>query len=163
MPIPPYLWLKDDGGVDIKGSVDVKDREGTIEILGMSHGISIPVNNANGKITGARQHSPFSFEKEVDSSSPYLYKAAATGQTLNSAEIKFYHINDAGQEVVYYSVLMESVKITSVNCGVPNCKLPANYIMNHMETVSMQYEKITWTIHDGNIQYTDAWNERPTV
>ncbi len=29
MPIPPYLWLKDDGGADIKGSVDVKDREGS--------------------------------------------------------------------------------------------------------------------------------------
>ena len=43
-------------------------------------------------------------EKEVDSSTPYLYKAAATGQALNSAEIKFYHINDAGQEVCYYTV-----------------------------------------------------------
>jgi len=163
MPIPPYLWLKDDGGADIKGSVDVKDREGTIEILGMSHGINIPVDNMNGKITGTRQHSPFNFEKEVDSSTPYLYKAAATGQTLKSAEIKFYHINDAGQEVAYYSVLLEKVKITGVNCGVPNCKLPANDKMNHMETVSMQYEKITWKIHDGNIQYTDAWNERSTA
>jgi len=117
----------------------------------------------NGKITGTRQHSPFNFEKEVDSSTPYLYKAAATGQTLKSAEIKFYHINDAGQEVAYYSVLLEKVKITGVNCGVPNCKLPANDKMNHMETVSMQYEKITWKIHDGNIQYTDAWNERSTA
>ncbi|EOC1441809.1 type VI secretion system tube protein Hcp, partial [Cronobacter sakazakii] len=26
MAIPVYLWLKDDGGADIKGSVDVKDR-----------------------------------------------------------------------------------------------------------------------------------------
>ena len=34
MPIPPYMWLKDDGGADIKGSVDVQDREGSIEIGG---------------------------------------------------------------------------------------------------------------------------------
>nr|HEG7710095.1 type VI secretion system tube protein Hcp [Escherichia coli] len=27
MAIPVYLWLKDDGGADIKGSVDVQDRE----------------------------------------------------------------------------------------------------------------------------------------
>jgi len=27
MPIPPYMWLKDDGGADIKGSVDVQDRD----------------------------------------------------------------------------------------------------------------------------------------
>jgi type VI secretion system secreted protein Hcp len=35
MPIPPYMWLKDDGGADIKGSVDVQDREGSIEIIGV--------------------------------------------------------------------------------------------------------------------------------
>jgi hypothetical protein len=27
----------------------------------------------------------------------------------------------------------------------------------------LQYEKITWRIVDGNIQYTDAWNERSTA
>ena len=32
MPVPAYMWLKDDGGADIKGSVDVQEREGSIEI-----------------------------------------------------------------------------------------------------------------------------------
>ncbi len=43
MPIPPYMWLKDDGGAHIKGSVDVQDREGSIEIIGLSHGLNLPV------------------------------------------------------------------------------------------------------------------------
>lgn len=72
MPIPPYMWLKDDGGADIKGSVDVQDREGSIEIIGLSHGINLPVDSANGKITGTRQHSSMMIEKEVDSSTPSL-------------------------------------------------------------------------------------------
>lgn len=33
MAIPVYLWLKDDGGNAVRGSVDVKDREGSIEIV----------------------------------------------------------------------------------------------------------------------------------
>lgn len=141
----------------------MQDRDGSIEIIGLSHGINLPVDSANGKITGTRQHSPMMIEKEVDSSTPYLYKAAATGQTLKSAEIKFYNINDAGQEVCYYSVLMENVRITGVNCSVPNVKLEGNNKMNHTESVSIQYEKITWKIVDGNIQYADAWNERHTA
>ena len=32
MAIPVYLWLKDDGGADIKSSVDLQDRKGSIEI-----------------------------------------------------------------------------------------------------------------------------------
>ncbi len=31
MPIPPYMCLKDDGGADTKGAVDVQEREGRIE------------------------------------------------------------------------------------------------------------------------------------
>ena len=143
MPIPPYMWLKDDGGADIRGSVDVHGREGSIEIIGMSHGINLPVDGSNGRITGTRQHSSMMIEKEVDSSTPYLYKAAATGQTLKSAELRFYNISDAGQEVCYYIVLMEYVKVTGVNCGVANVKLAGNDKLNHTESVSLQYEKIT--------------------
>lgn len=46
MPIPAYMWLKDDGGADIKSSVDVQVRQGNIEIIGLSHGINLPVDGA---------------------------------------------------------------------------------------------------------------------
>lgn len=49
MAIPAYLWLKDDGGADIKGSVDVRDREGSIEILSFGHGLHIPTDSNTGK------------------------------------------------------------------------------------------------------------------
>ncbi len=160
MPIPAYMWLKDDGGADIKGSVDVQDREGSIEVVGFSHGLNLPVDSNTGKITGTRSHSPVMIEKEFDSSSPYLYKAVSKGQTLKSAEIKWYRINHAGQEEAYFVMLFEGVKITGVNPGMPNAKLSGNSQINHMESVSMMYERVTWRYVDGNIQYTDDWNER---
>ncbi|WP_208952470.1 Hcp family type VI secretion system effector [Rahnella sp. ChDrAdgB13] len=160
MPIPAYMWLKDDGGADIKGSVDVKDREGSIEVVGFSHGLNIPVDGNTGKITGTRSHSPMMLEKEFDSSSPYLYKAVAKGQTLKSAEIRWYRINDAGQEEAYFIMTIEGVKITGVNPGMPNAKMSGNSQINHMESISMMYDKITWRYVDGNVQYTDDWNDR---
>ena len=86
MAIPAYLWLKDDGGADIKGSVDVMRREGSIEIWGFGHGLHLPTDSNTGKITGTRVHSALTFEKKFDSSSPCLYKAIASGQTLKSGE-----------------------------------------------------------------------------
>jgi len=88
MPIPAYLWLKDDGGADIKGSVTVANREGSIEVVSFSHGINLPVDSSSGKITGTRSHSPMRIIKEFDAATPYLYKAVTTGQTLKSAELK---------------------------------------------------------------------------
>lgn len=52
MPIPAYLWLKDDGGALIRGSVDVQDRESSIEVIGFSHAITLPVDSQTGKATG---------------------------------------------------------------------------------------------------------------
>lgn len=114
MAIPAYLWLKDDGGADIKGSVDVQKREGSIEMVALEHSLYIPTDNNTGKLTGTRIHTPLVFTKEVDASSPYLYKAVTSGQTLKSAEIKWYKIDDAGQEVEYFNTKLENVKVVKV-------------------------------------------------
>jgi type VI secretion system secreted protein Hcp len=160
MPIPAHMWLKDDGGADIKGSSTVEGREGSIEILSFSHGVNLPVDPLTGKITGSRTHSAIAFEKEFDASSPYLYKAVSKGQTLKSAEIKWYRINDAGKEEVYFIMLMEGVKISGVNPGMANTRLAQTSALNHVESVSMMYESITWHYTDGNLKYSDAWTER---
>lgn len=54
MAIPVYLWLKDDGGADIKGSVDVKDREGSIEVVAQEHNLYIPTDNNTGKLAAIK-------------------------------------------------------------------------------------------------------------
>lgn len=163
MAIPAYLWLKDDGGADIKGSVDVKSREHSIEIVEFVHAVNIPTDNNTGKLTGTRIHSPVVLVKEFDSSSPYLYKAVTSGQTLKSAEFKWYRINDAGQEVEYFNIKLDNVKVVSVAPVMHNVKNPATEKFNHMESLQLRYEKITWTYKDGNIIHSDSWNERPVA
>ncbi|MFH7825402.1 Hcp family type VI secretion system effector [Kluyvera chengduensis] len=160
MAIPAYLWLKDDGGADIKGSVDVKVREGSIEIVAFGHGLHLPTDNNTGKITGTRVHAPLTFQKEFDTSSPYFYKAVAKGQTLKSAEFKWYRINDAGQEAEYFNMLLENVKVVSVCPVMLDIKNPATEKHNHLENISLRYEKITWKHCDGNIMFSDAWSDR---
>ncbi|HII4350283.1 Hcp family type VI secretion system effector [Enterobacter sp. KB-221C9] len=163
MAIPAYLWLKDDGGANITGSVDVQHREGSIEVLSFGHGLHIPTDGNTGKLTGTRIHSPLTIEKEFDSSSPYLYRAVATGQTLKSAEIKWYRVNDAGQEVEYFNMLLENVKIVGITPVMHNVKNPSMEKHNHLEAIELRYEKITWKHCDGNIQFTDGWNIRVTA
>lgn len=65
MAIPVYLWLYSEEEKQLKGSVDVHRREGSIEITGFSHGVEIPTDDYSGKITATRQHSPFVFYKSA--------------------------------------------------------------------------------------------------
>ena len=96
MAIPGNMWIYDDGGALIKVVVMLQTGSSASNLKGFIT-ISIPTDNATGKPTGTRQHSPMIIVKEFDYSSPYLYKAVATGQSLKSAEIKWYKISDAGQ------------------------------------------------------------------
>jgi type VI secretion system secreted protein Hcp len=163
MAIPVYLWLKDDGGADLKGSVAVQDREGSIEVVAQDHSVYIPTDNNTGKLTGARIHTPFLFTKEIDASSPYLYKAVVTGQTLRSAEFRWYRINDAGREVEYFNTRLDNVKVVKVAPKMHDVKDPDKEKHNHLEQIELRYEKITWTYKDGNISHFDSWNERPSA
>ena len=51
MAIPVYLWLEDDSGRRINGSVDIKSREGSIEVIEFMHSIEQPIDKSSGKIT----------------------------------------------------------------------------------------------------------------
>jgi type VI secretion system secreted protein Hcp len=63
MAVPVHLFLTDDGGAIIRGSSDVADREGSIELRSLHHSLTLPTDPMTGKITGTRQHSPFQFTK----------------------------------------------------------------------------------------------------
>lgn len=160
MAIPVYLWLMDDNGKTIKGSVDVRGREGSIEVSELMHSIELPTDTLTGKITAKCLHSSFSFMKEIDSSSPCLYKSLSTGQTLKSAVFKFYRINSNGQEEEYFRTSLENIKVTEVDSLMMDVKKHQWARHNHAEFIDFSYKKITWHYLDGNVIYSDSWNER---
>lgn len=160
MAIPAYMWIKDDGGADIKGSVTVSEREGSVEVVAFNHSVSIPTDANTGKLTGTRVHMPILFTKETDASTPYLYKAVTSGQTLKSIEIKWYRIDDAGKEKEYFNTKLENVKVVGVTPKMLDIKNPVFEKHNHLEDVELRYEKITWSYKYGNIIHADSWNER---
>ena len=69
MAVPLHLWLKDEDGADIAGSSKVFGREGSIEVLSLTHGLHMPSDRNTGKLIGARTHRPVTIEKEIDRSS----------------------------------------------------------------------------------------------
>ncbi|MGV3347028.1 type VI secretion system tube protein TssD [Enterobacteriaceae bacterium LUAb1] len=163
MAIPAYLWLKKDGGAELKGSVTVKDRVGSIEIKEIEHTIYVPTDNHTGKITGPRVHTPFIFFKEIDASSVYLYKALTTGQKLQSAEVKWYQFGEDGGEGEYFNVTMEGVTVAKITSKMYDIKDPTKEKHNHLERVELRYEKITWNFKDGNLLHDDSWDGRTSA
>lgn len=158
MAIPVHLWLKDEGGADIVGSSDVSGRVGSIEVLSLAHGVHTPADSNTGRLMGTRSHRPVTIEKEIDKSTPILYRAVAKGETLQAAELKFYRINEGGSEELYFEMKMKNVKVVSVSPRVPNIKEQAGAMRNHFEIIEFMYEEVQWLYLDGNIAFKDGWN-----
>ncbi|MBV8043534.1 type VI secretion system tube protein TssD [Pluralibacter sp.] len=163
MAIPVYLRLYEEDGKLLKGGVDVRGREGSIELVGMQHDVYIPTDDMTGAATGTRQHEAYTFEKEIDPSSPLLYRALTTGRTLAKAEFKYYCINSNGMEEEYFNVQLENVRVCHVVPIMFDTKDPDFEKHGHIEHVGLRYEKITWNYVDGNIQHADSWKERKTA
>lgn len=158
MSNPAYLWLTDENGSPMVGPSIVFGREGAIELKSLTHNVNIPVDGNTGRLTGTRIHMPIMIQKEFDRVTPLLFRALSSGKTLKSATIKMYQVNDSGLEQEYFNIILEGVKITSITPDL----YPGASTGTHLETLLLRYEKITWKHCEGNVIYSDSWNERAT-
>jgi len=160
MAIPVYLWLTDNAGNQVKGSVDIHGREGSIEIVELMHNVELPTDPLTGKITAKRIHCDYALIKELDSSSPYLYQGVSSGRKFKQAVLKFYRINYNGQEEEYFRVTMDNVRVNEIEQFMFDIKDPTFEKHNHLEAFYLAYEKITWHYLDGNIIHSDSWDHK---
>ena len=154
MPLPAYLEIP-----DIPGSSKVQGRDNWIEVLAFHHEVYMPTDRKDGTATGTRVHKHLQLTKNFDKSSPKLYQYLCQGKVIASATLHWYRINDQGTEEEYFTHKIENARLTAVRPYMPDVDNPANEAYKHMEEVSMRYEKITWTIKEGNIEYADSWEE----
>ena len=159
MAIPAYVYIKDDQGNPIEGSVTIDGRNGSVEVVEFQHEVRIPTDKDTGALTGTRKHENLVFTKAYDASSPYLYKACSNGQTLKELAVVWYKIDDTGSEKEYFRHTLEDVKITSIAPKMHNVKDLDKERYPHLETIQVRYGKITWTYADGNIEFSDSWEE----
>lgn len=159
MSNPAYLWLVDENGSPVVGNSLVSGRLGAIELRSVNHNVNIPTDQYTGRLTGTRVHSPITLQKEFDKTTPLLYRALCQGATFQSATIKMYQITEAGNEVEYFNIILENVKVVAIT---PNL-YPGGQTGTHFENLQLRYESITWKCCDGNILYKDTWNNRPVA
>ena len=158
MPTPMFLTVTGNTQGAIDGSCTIKGHEKTMLIQAVEHMIEIPKSPQTGLPTGKRVHGALTLTKELDKASPKLFQALTSGEQLSSVKLLYYRISPAGKEELYYTTELKNAIITHIRTFVPNCLMPVNKTMGHMEAVAFTYETIvdTWT-PDG-IEAEDSWS-----
>ena len=143
-----YLKLKGQKQGEIKGSVTQKGREGKIMVIAVSHEIVSPRDPASGLPTGKRMHKPFVITKELDKSTPVLYKALTNNENLPEFALDVYD-QVAGVEKLVYTVKLTNANIASIRIVEKDGK--------PVQEIAFTYQKIEWTWTDGGITAMDDW------
>lgn len=154
---PAYLSITGEIQGQIRGGVTIGGKEGTIEVISLSHEIVSPRDAASGLPTGKRQHKPLTIRKAIDKSSPLLFRALISNENLKTVEFVFYTTDPRGQERPYYRIKLLNASIASIKTAVPDTKDPALSSYPLYEDISFTYQKIEWTYVDGGITTQDDW------
>lgn len=92
------------------------------------HPIGTPGDSSSGAATGRRSHQPFVVTKQMDSASPKLYEACASGQHFKEVDVD---LVSTGVHYKLFDVLIASDRKAG---GAKT-----------METIELSYGKIEWT------------------
>jgi type VI secretion system secreted protein Hcp len=90
MPFSAYLTVEGKVQGKINGSVTQKGRENSILVHSFDNEILVPQDPATGQVTGKRQHDPIVILKEIDKSSPLLWRALVNNEVLTTWVLDFW-------------------------------------------------------------------------
>lgn len=165
MPIPAYMSVE---GVtqgmitegclseESVGSLYQEDHEEQFLVQAFEHNIVIPRDVQSGQPSGVRIHQPLTVTKIFDKSSPLLYQALVTGESL-TCEIEWYRTSAEGMQEHYFTHILEGAVIVDMQALMPNCQDQANAGFTHLEKVSFSYSTIRWTHEIAGIEGSDDW------
>ena len=163
MPLTGFLTLEGTNQGKMEGDCTQKGREKTILVYAVDHEIEIPRDTHTGLPTGQRIHKPLTITKHTDPATPLLFQACATGEQMKKWQLDYYHINEKGQEELYYQVTLENAIVVNIRHYKPDTLNEANKPYKDMEEVSFTYEAITWEHKVANKTAQDKWKEPSTA
>ncbi|MFO0615514.1 MAG: type VI secretion system tube protein TssD [Polyangiaceae bacterium] len=157
MALSAYMSLTAARQGPIEGSVTQKGREGTIEVIALTHGIVAPRDPSSGRPTGKRMHKPFSITKALDRSSPFLHFVLTQAENLSNVTIAFFRPSPQGSEKLAFTVRLHNATICSIQTKLLNTRNPRNTGFPPMEDVAFAYQRIEWVWVDGLLSADDDW------
>jgi type VI secretion system secreted protein Hcp len=138
------------------GNMYQEGHDDTFMVQAFEHNIVIPRDSQSGQPSGTRLHMPLKVTKVFDKSSPLLYQALVTGESLE-LEIEWYRTSSEGTHEHYFTHLIEGAIVVDIKAMMPNCQDPLMAQFTHLEEVSFSYSTITWTHEIAGTEGNDDW------
>ncbi len=139
------------------GNMAVEDHADEIRVVELKHNVFLPKDPQSGQPTGQRIHEALTVTKLMDKSSPLLYNALASGETLTKVVFQFYRTSSAGQLEHYFTIALENAIVVGMRAVMPDILDPKYQQYGQMEEVSFSFATITWTHEVAGTESSDTF------
>lgn len=156
MAMPIYMKITGTNGGEITGGCSVAEYEGHMQVRAIDHTISVPMMESTGMHSGRRVHGPMVILKDMDSSSPQLYKAMVDHDVLDVELFWYRHNPEGGTEELYFTTTLTAATIVSVSNHMPNQYVKENQGAPHMEEIKLAYHTIVWNYVPTGVEAQDS-------
>lgn len=133
-----------------------------IAVLAFNYEATSPRDPSTGAPTGKRQHMPVVITKTLDSTSPQIYQALVTNETLKQVTIEFVTTSTDGKELAYYVITLKNASVSDLHQHMDLAgATAAGSSTDPLEDVSFTFEEMTVTSNVGQTSATDSWTATP--
>jgi len=138
-----------------KGESTQKGREGKIQALAVSYGVTVPRDIASGQASGKRTEQPLVFSKNWGASSPQFFAAAYANEALSSVLIEYYAQSADGSVKVDHTVKLTNASIVSVLDSFAETNATGAADGRDIDTITLTFQKIEITSNSGGTSAID--------
>ena len=139
------------GTVDVVGARYIVGHEDQIYCISFSHLITTPYDPKTGLPTGGQLHGPVVVFKYFDRSSPQLYLALVSGETLSQVVLKFYRVSTTGIMEHFFTVELINAKVVEITAS------SGQGFESQAEAISFTFKKIKYTDILSGREFSTQW------
>ena len=164
MSMPTYLTIIGEKQKLITGGCSSLESIGNNYQLGREDQILVEsfdqhFGRPQGAQSGHRVHGPFIITKMLDKSTPLLFEAWRTGETLSLCTLDWYRVSPGGFQEHYFTMVYKDALITDIHISMPRWRDPAVAHITPLETVTFTYRTIASTHETCGTMGSDYWDE----
>lgn len=171
-PAPPRAYAQIVGAKQgtFKGEATRIAGTNYIAVLAFNYQITSPTDAATGLPTGKPKHQPIVITKTLDATSPQIYSALVSNETLTKVTIEFMTPPDSStgaagsKEIPYYTITLTNARISDVHQHMdqtnPGATGSSIVPTEPMEDVSITFEQITVASAVGQTTAADSWSSK---
>ena len=138
------------------------DRVNTIEVFALKNAIGTSFDRSTLQSTRRHYYEPVTFTKGVDASTVKIRQALVRSERITSARFRWFRSSPAGSGTMehFLTLLLQDARITSCVLRLPDAMDPVAHIQPPLDEVSIVFDRVTWTFHDGSVEFEDTWQSQ---